>query len=305
MAEFKDMWHGIYPAVLTPFNEDLSIDYEMFKKSILAQVDAGVKGIVVAGSLGEFSTLSDEEIFDLVKFSKKHLPSDIPVITNLGKSSTEEAKKFAKSIQNIGGDGLMLLPPLKYQATDREVVQFFADIAESTDLPIMLYNNPINYGIRVSMDMFDELKKYDNIQAAKESTRDLTNVTRMVNRFGDRFKILGGVDTISLETQFLGGHGYIAGLVNAFPHETVAIFKLADSGKFKEAVDLYRWFMPLLELDITPQLVQYIKQAATTVGLSTSHVRPPRQPLPEAEIKRAQKIIDDSIASRPDLPELD
>lgn len=305
MEKFENMWHGIYPAVLTPFTKDGEIDYAMFKKSIQIQVNAGVKGIIIAGSLGEFSTLRDEEIFDLVEFSKEHLPAEIPVVANLGKSATRDAKDFAQKAQEIGADGLMLLPPLKYQASDREVVQYFKDVADSTDLPIMIYNNPVNYGIRVSMAMFEKLKDHPNIQAAKESTRDLTNVTRMVNRFGDRFKILGGVDTISLETQFLGGHGYIAGLVNAFPYETVALYNLAKAGRFEEALDIYRWFMPLLELDITPRLVQYIKQAATAEGLSNPYVRRPRLPLGEEEKKQVQQIIDEGIASRPKLMEFE
>lgn len=302
MERVKVNWIGVYPAVLTPFFENGEIDYEMFKKSITTQVDAGCEGIVIAGSLGETSTLSDQEKFDLVKFAKECLPN-IPIIVNVAESSTQRAIDFVKEAEKYGADGLMVLPPLMYKASDEEVVAWFATIAEATPLPILVYNNPVDYRIHVSVDMFAQLEKYPNIQAEKESTRDLANVTRMINRFGDRFKILGGVDTIALETQLLGGHGYIAGLVNAFPYETVAIFRLAEAGRIEEALEIYRWFMPLLDLDIVPKLVQYIKLAATAEGLSNPHVRAPRLPLGEEERARIQKIIDDAIAVRPNLKE--
>ena len=157
--------------------------------------------------------------------------------------------------------GLMLLPPMRYKADDRETAEYFKSVAKSTDLPIMIYNNPVDYKIEVTLDMFEELAECKNITAVKESTRDVSNVTRMKNRFEDRYKILCGVDTIAMEELLLGADGWVAGLVNAFPNETAAIYELVRSGKIEEATKIYRWFMPLLELDIHSKLVQYIKIA--------------------------------------------
>lgn len=299
----NELWYGVYPALLTPFTENGAIDYDMFQKNFLAQIDAGVAGLIIAGTLGEASTLSAEEKFELLKFAKLHIPAHIPVILNIAEQTTEEAVNFAKEAEQLGADALMLLPPMRYRAADREVVQYFKTIAAATDLPIMIYNNPVDYAIHVTVDMFAELADSPTIQAVKESTRDLTNVTRMINRFGNRFKILGGVDTISLETQLMGATGSVAGLVDAFPRETVAIYRLAKAGRVDEALAIYRWFMPLLELDIHPRLVQYIKLAATAEGLSNEYVRAPRLPLEGEEKARVQKIIEDAIGSRPILPD--
>jgi 4-hydroxy-tetrahydrodipicolinate synthase len=296
-------WEGIFPAVLTPFTADGAIDFDMFKKNFLAQVDAGVSGIIIAGTLGEASTLSTQEKYDLLSFAKENLPAEISVLLNVAECTTNEAIEFAQKAEALGADGLMLLPPMRYKASDREVVAYFKAVANSTSLPILIYNNPVDYAIFVSVDMFAELEECKNIQAVKESTRDLTNITRMINRFGDRFKILGGVDTISLESQLAGASGSVAGLVDAFPRETMAIYHLAKAGRIEEAFAIYRWFMPLLELDIHPRLVQYIKLAAAAEGLSNEHVRAPRLPLEPEEKARIQKIIDQARATRPTLPD--
>jgi len=296
-----ELWHGVYPALLTPFTADGAIDYAMFKKNLLAQIDAGVSGLIIAGTLGETTTLSTQEKFDLLVYAKRHVPEHIPVVLNIAEQQTPVAVKIAQEAEKLGADGLMLLPPMRYKASDREVVQYFNDVADATSLYIMIYNNPVDYGINVTLDMFAQLRP--NVNAIKESTRDLTNITRLINRFGDRYKILGGVDTIALESQLLGAHGSVAGLVDAFPRETVAIYRLAQAGRLEEALAIYRWFMPLLELDIHPRLVQYIKLAATAEGLSNEYVRAPRLPLEGEERNRIQKIISDAIATRPILPD--
>ncbi len=298
-----ELWYGIYPALLTPFTAEGDIDYEMFKKNFLVQVDAGVSGVIIAGTLGETSTLSAQEKFDLLSFAKQHMPQGIPVVLNIAEQTTAEAVNVAKEAERLGADGLMLLPPMRYRASDREVVQYFKTVAAATSLSIMIYNNPIDYGIHVTVDMFKQLAECPNIQAVKESTRDLTNITRMLNAFGDRFNVLGGVDTIALESQLVGAHGSVAGLVDAFPRETVAIYRLAEAGRLEEALAIYRWFMPLLELDIHPRLVQYIKLAAAAEGLSNEYVRAPRLLLEGEELTRVQKTIKDAIASRPVLPD--
>lgn len=299
MAELN--WKGVYPAVLTPFKEDGSIDFDMFAKNTEAQIEAGVHGIIIAGTLGDAAVLDTEEKFELLTYAKQIVAGRIPVILNIAENTTKNAVDFAVKAKSFGADGLMLLPPMRYRADDHEVVEYFKAVAAATDLSILIYNNPIDYGTFVSLDMFEELKSCPTIHAVKESTRDLANVTRMKNKFGDRFKVLGGVDTISLETLFLGADGLVAGLVDAFPKETMAMYNYAIQGEIAKAVAIYRWFMPLLELDIHPKLIQYIKLAATAEGISTPHVRAPRLPLMGEEADRINKIIADGIANRPKL----
>lgn len=294
-------WKGIYPAVLTPFKENGEIDFEMFAKNTEAQISAGVHGIIIAGTLGDAAVLDNDEKFELLSYAKKIVAGRIPLILNIAENTTKNAVEFAKKAKELGADGLMLLPPMRYKADDREVVEYFKAVAVATDLPILIYNNPVDYATYVSLSMFDELKDYPTIQAVKESTRDLSNITRMKNKFGDRFKVLGGVDTISLETVLLGADGLVAGLVDAFPKETMAMYNYALNGEVEKAIEIYRWFMPLLELDIHPKLIQYIKLAATAEGICTPHVRAPRLPLVGEEATRVNKIIADGIASRPVL----
>lgn len=294
-------WKGIYPAVLTPFKENGEIDFEMFAKNTEAQISAGVHGIIIAGTLGDAAVLDNDEKFELLSYAKKIVAGRIPLILNIAENTTKNAVDFAKKAKELGADGLMLLPPMRYKADDREVVEYFKAVAVATDLPILIYNNPVDYATYVSLSMFDELKDYPTIQAVKESTRDLSNITRMKNKFGDRFKVLGGVDTISLETVLLGADGLVAGLVDAFPRETMAMYNHALNGEVEKAIEIYRWFMPLLELDIHPKLIQYIKLAATAEGICTPHVRAPRLPLVGEEATRVNKIIADGIASRPVL----
>lgn len=294
-------WKGIYPAVLTPFKENGEIDFEMFAKNTEAQISAGVHGIIIAGTLGDAAVLDNDEKFELLSYAKKVVAGRIPLILNIAENTTKNAVDFAKKAKELGADGLMLLPPMRYKADDREVVEYFKAVAIATDLPILIYNNPVDYATYVSLSMFDELKDYPSIQAVKESTRDLSNITRMKNKFGDRFKVLGGVDTISLETVLLGADGLVAGLVDAFPRETMAMYNYALNGEVEKAIEIYRWFMPLLELDIHPKLIQYIKLAATAEGICTPHVRAPRLPLVGEEATRINKIIADGIASRPVL----
>ena len=292
-------WKGVFPALTTPFTANDELDIPLFEKSIAAQFDAGVDGIVLGGSLGEASTLTTAEKGELVKTAIEKLNGKIPVILNIAEGSTNEALKQVLFAESWGVQGLMLLPPMRYKSDAKETVTFFKTIAEATDLPIMLYNNPVDYKIEITLDMFDELQDCKNITGVKESTRDVSNVTRMRNRFGDRFQILCGVDTIAMEELLLGADGWVAGLVCAFPKETVAIYKLVKSGKIEEATKIYRWFMPLLELDIHPKLVQYIKLAATQTGLGSEFVRAPRLMLVGEERERILRIINNGIAKRP------
>jgi 4-hydroxy-tetrahydrodipicolinate synthase len=294
-------WKGVFPALLTPFTADDQVDLVMFEKNLDAQVEAGIHGIIIAGSLGEASTLTLAEKESLVKFSVSKLAGKIPVIMNIAEGATREAVLQAKLAKEWGADGLMLLPPMRYKADDRETVHFFKEVARSTDLPIIIYNNPVDYKIDVTLDMFQELTEFPHINAIKESTRDVTNITRLKNRFGNRFAILCGVDPLTVEELALGADGLVAGLVDAFPKETVVMYNLVKAGKMDEAIAIYRWFMPLLELDIHPKLVQYIKLAAVQTGIGTEYVRAPRLPLVGEERERVLKVINDGIASRPKL----
>jgi len=295
-------WKGVFPALLTPFTADDQLDLDLFKNNLDAQIAAGVNGIILGGTLGEASVLSLEEKETLVKFAILH-SQGLPVILNIAEGSTREAVRQAELASAWGAAGLMLLPPMRYKSDHRETVTYFKTIAAATALPIMIYNNPVDYKIEVTLDMFDELLSTANITAVKESTRDVTNVTRMFNRFGDRYRILCGVDTLALEEFCLGADGWVAGLVDAFPAETVAIFRLAKAGRIEEARAIYRWFMPLLELDIHPKLVQYIKLAATGTGIGSEQVRAPRLPLEGDERTRVKAIIDHGIRTRPTLPD--
>lgn len=299
----KIHWEGVMPAVTTKFTADGQLDLVMFEKNIKAQIDAGVNGIILGGTLGEASTLTKEEKEILILETIKLAQGKIPVIVNIAEQTTSEAIALAVRAEELGVNGLMLLPPMRYKATDHETVVYFKEIAKSTSLPIMIYNNPVDYKIEVTLDMFEELIKCENIQAIKESTRDISNVTRIRNRFGNRLKVLCGVDTLALESLVTGGDGWVAGLVVAYPRETVAIYKLVKAGRLEEAVEIYRWFMPLLELDISPQLVQNIKLAEVATGLGTENVRAPRLPLQGAERERVLSIIDAAMKSRPVLPD--
>jgi 4-hydroxy-tetrahydrodipicolinate synthase len=296
-------WKGIYPALTTQFSANDELDFDLFEKNLQAQIDAGIDGIILGGTLGESSVLSTDEKEKLVKFTLEKVDGKIPVIINIAEGNTKEALLQARLAKDWRADGLMLLPPMRYKSDHRETVEWFKTIANSTDLPIIVYNNPVDYKILITLEMFDELQECKNIQAIKESTRDVTNVTRLRNRFGDRYKILCGVDTLAMEELCLGADGWVAGLVNAFPKETVAIYRLVKAARLEEATKIYRWFMPLLELDIHPKLVQYIKLAEEQIGIGSETVRAPRLILEGEERERILKIITDGIACRPELPD--
>ncbi|MGI9548040.1 MAG: dihydrodipicolinate synthase family protein [Flavobacteriaceae bacterium] len=296
-------WKGVMPAVTTKFTEADTLDLKMFEVNINAQLQAGVTGIILGGTLGEASTLSDDEKKILIETTVDIVDGKVPVIINIAEQSTKGAIRAVNNAAKYGASGLMMLPPMRYKANDFETVTYFKAIAQSTDLPIMIYNNPIDYGIEVTLDMFEEMLQCDNIQAVKESTRDISNITRIKNRFGDRLKVLTGVDTLGLESILIGADGWVAGLVCAFPKETVAIYELAKAGRTTEALQIYRWFLPLLELDISPQLVQNIKLAEVATGIGTENVRAPRLPLRGNERQRVLKIIEEGMKSRPALPD--
>jgi dihydrodipicolinate synthase/N-acetylneuraminate lyase len=296
-------WNGVMPAVTTKFTADDKLDFNMFEVNMKAQLEAGVSAIILGGTLGEASTLLEEEKRELVKHTVSLTNNKVPVIMNIAEQTTRGAILAANKAEEDGAKGLMMLPPMRYKASDYETVVYFSEVAKNTSLPIMVYNNPVDYKIEVTLDMFEELLKYDNIQAVKESTRDISNVTRMISRFGDRLKILSGVDTLALESLLMGSDGWVSGLVCAFPAETVAIFKLVKAGRIDEALAIYRWFLPLLELDINSFLVQNIKLAEVATGIGSEYVRAPRLPLQGSEREKVLAIIAEGLRNRPTLPD--
>ena len=279
IADMSIEWKGVMPAVTTKFKEDDTLDMKMFEVNIKAQLDAGVSGIILGGTLGEASTLTGEEKKQLIIETVKIVDGAVPVIINIAEQT-----------------------PMRYKANDYETITYFKAIANSTDLPIMIYNNPVDYGIEVTLDMFEEMLECKNIEAVKESTRDISNVTRIKARFGNRLKVLTGVDTLGMESILMGADGWVAGLVCAFPAETCAVYELSKAGRIAEALEIYRWFLPILELDINPQLVQNIKMAEVATGIGTERVRAPRLPLIGEERARVAKVISDGLAKRPKLP---
>ena len=299
----KFQWEGIMPAVTTKFTTKDTLDLAMFSQNINAQLEAGVHGIVLGGTLGEASTLEDSEKRTLTTETVKIVAGKIPVLINIAEQTTKGAIDAANKAEEDGASGLMMLPPMRYNAGNREVVEYFKAVANNSSLPIMVYNNPVDYKTEVTLDMFDALLKCETIQAVKESTRDISNVTRIKNRFGNRLKIMTGVDTLALESLLMGADGWVAGLVCAFPAETVAIYELQKVGKIKEALEIYRWFLPLLELDINSKLVQNIKLAEVATGIGTENIRAPRLPLVGSERALVLRIIEDGLKNRPQLPD--
>ena len=234
-------WKGVFPALTTKFKDNLQLDIPAFQKNLEAQIGAGIDGVIVGGSLGEASTITHEEKMELLKAALDTAKGRIPILVNIAERSTAAAVKIAEDAQAGGAQGLMALPPMQYKATDAEVVRYFQDIAQSTDLPILIYNNPVDYKIEVTLDMFETLLKEKNIQAVKESTRDISNVSRIISRFGDRLKVLCGVDTLAMEELVMGADGWVAGLVCAFPRETVAVYRLTKAGRLDEAREQRMW----------------------------------------------------------------
>ncbi len=295
-------WQGVYPALTTKFTSDDKLDFDAIGHNYQAQLDAGVDAFIISGSLGEASTLEEDEKFDLLRFALGFSNNRVPVILNMTEGSTRKAVSFVQKATDLGADGFMALPPMRYSSDSRETIHFFKAVADATDRPIMIYNNPVDYKVEVTIPMFEQLlAAHDNIQAVKESTRDISNVTRLRNAFGDRLKILCGVDTLAMEELLMGADGWVAGLVCAFPAETVAIYRLVKAGKYDEALKIYRWFLPLLELDIHPKLVQYIKLAEQMAGIGTEAVRAPRLVLEGTEREKVVQIIENGLKMRPKL----
>ncbi len=294
-------WQGVFPAITTPFTENGRIDFDFFQKHVQALLEAGVHGLVVCGTLGEASTLSQAEKLELIRHAKRLCRGRVPVLTGVAESSMAGAQHFVRQAADAGADGIMLLPPMQYAPDARETETYLRAVAEVSPVPIMLYNNPVTYKTDISPDMFARLADEPKFVAIKESSDDVRRITDIRNLTGERYRLFIGVDDLALEAIAAGADGWVAGLVCAFPRETVALYELARAGRLEEARELYRWFMPLLHLDASPKLVQNIKLAQAMVGLGSETVRPPRLPLTGEERERVRAIISQALDRRPDL----
>jgi 1-pyrroline-4-hydroxy-2-carboxylate deaminase len=292
-------WHGVFPAITTQFRDDQSLDIEATARHLEALIAAGIHGVVLLGSVGENTTLEYDEKLSFVREMRSVVDGRIPVLSGVAEYTTALGCRYARNVEKIGIDGLMVLPGMVYKSDERETITHFRTIAQSTGLPIMIYNNPVSYGVDVTPEGFALLSDLPNVVAIKESSEKVHRVTDLVNLFGNRFVLFAGVDDLVLESMLLGVKGWISGLVNAFPDENRALWDLASTGRWAEAQALYRWYTPLLHLDTKPKLVQYIKLAMAEVGLGSEMVRAPKLPLVGAEREAILKIIRHAIATRP------
>ena len=294
-------WRGVYPAVTTQFKEDFSVDHEANDRMLEDLLADGVHGIIVCGTVGENCSLSAQEKREVMTNAVKLVNGRVPILSGVAETTTALAVEYAKDAEAIGIDGLMVLPGMVYRSTEREAVFHYQQVARNTGLPIMVYNNPVTYGVDTSIESMKILAAEENIVSVKEATEDTRRITELLREFGDRFVVFGGVDDIALESIMLGATGWISGLTNVFPKESVAIFNLAEQGKFQQAREIWRWFLPLLRLDTISTLVQCIKYAEQLAGRGSERVRAPRLPLIGEERTYVEKLFNEAMANRPKL----
>jgi 4-hydroxy-tetrahydrodipicolinate synthase len=295
-------WRGVFPAACTQFNDDESINLPATLEHIEAQIESGIHGLVMLGTVGENCSLLYDEKIEILKATVEHVKGRIPVLTGVAEYTTALACRFAKDAQAAGVDGLMLLPAMVYKSDPRETVYHFRTVAASMSLPIMLYNNPVSYGIDIKPETFAELSDVENIVAIKEASEDTRRITELRNACGDRFTLFCGVDDVFFESYTLGAEGWVSGLVNAFPAENALIWDLCEAGKWEEAREVYRWYSPLLNLDTMPKLVQYIKLASQECGYGTEKCRAPRLNVEGQEREWVLGVIRKAIETRPAIP---
>ncbi|GLQ88597.1 dihydrodipicolinate synthase family protein [Dyella flagellata] len=302
MSNTTSMWHGVLPAITTPFTADDQVDHAFLAKHAKQLIDAGCRGIVPLGSLGEAATLSFEEKLDILRTLVQAVEGRAPVIPGIAALSTREAVKLAKEAKAIGCGGLMVLPPYVYSTDWREMGAHVRAVIAATDLPCMLYNNPVAYKTDFAPAQIAELAaEFPNLQAVKESSADVRRFAGIRALLGERLQLLVGMDDALVEGVAMGANGWIAGLVNAYPKESVRLFELAREGGPKAAESLYKWFLPLLRLDTVPTFVQLIKLVQEKTGMGSERVRAPRLPVTGAEREYALKVIDHAIANQPSL----
>lgn len=298
------MWSGVFPAVTTKFTEDDRLDHAEMERCFGLQIEAGVDGIIVAGSLGEGPMLSHEEKIDVFRTARK-VAGRKPVLLTVNEAGTREAASLAKRAAQAGADGLMVVPSPIYHTNPEETVAALSAVAAAGDLPVMVYSNRLAYRVDVTVADMEVLARDERFVAIKESSDDIRRTTEIINRFGDRWDLFTGVDNLAFEALSVGAIGWVAGLVTAFPKETVAIYQLMKQGRRDEALAIYRWFRPLLDLDVSTYLVQNIKLAEVHAIGTNDRVRMPRKPLFGERRAAVDKIVRDALATRPELPKLD
>ena len=294
-------WAGIFPAVTTQFGADGALDLDGTAAHIDALIEAGIHGIVMLGTMGENGSLEAEEKRDVVRTAVETSSGRVPVLVGVAESVSAAACRLATDCEKLGADGLMVLPPMIYKSDGRETEAHLRTVAAASDLPIMIYNNPVSYGIDIPAESFARLSDEPKFVAIKESSDDPRRLTDIINACGDRYQLFCGVDDLALESLMLGAEGWVAGLVGAFPRETVRIYELAREGRMEEARAIYRWFMPMLHLDTHVKLVQYIKLAQQMAGYGTEYVRAPRLGLEGEERAYVEAIVQQGLETRPNI----
>ena len=292
-------WHGVFPAVTTQFRKDQSLDLEATAKHLEALIDSGVSGLVMLGSLGENTALEPEEKRRVVELAIKVSRGRVPVLSGVAECSTAVACRYAREMEKLGADGLMVLPAMVYKADARETIAHFRAVARASGLPVLCYNNPIGYGVDLTPEMFAELADEKTLVAIKESSGNPRRITDLINLVGDRYALFCGVDDLIMESVMLGARGWGAGLGLAFPRENQHLWDLMMRKEWDKALAIYRWYTPLLHLDTHVKFVQYIKLAIQECGLGSEWLRAPRLPLAGAEREQVLAIIHRGIETRP------
>lgn len=295
-------WRGVFPALTTKFKPDDALDFEGMAAHLEFQLDAGVHGIIILGSLGENATLDMAEKLEMVAFFRKQTGQRVPLVACIAESGTREALHFLNKATEAGADGFMLLPPMRYASDGRETLHYLRTIGLASARPIMLYNNPVAYGTDISPADFAGLADVGSFEAIKESAADPRRFPDLRRHCGDRYALFCGVDDLAFECFALGAVGWVAGLVVAFPKETLRLYELMTAGEWDAARRLYEWFLPLLHLDIGPKFVQQIKLVEALHGVGSARVRGPRLELDEAEQAQVREIYERAMATRPDVP---
>lgn len=295
----SERWQGVYPAVTTKFKADFSLDLDAMAEHLEFQLEAGVHGIIILGSLGENPVLDMKEKLQLTEHFINRINGRVPLLACIAESDTRQACHFAKRAQQLGVDGFMLLPPMRYPSDRRETLAYLEEVAAASDLPIMLYNNPIAYGTDLYPEDFQSLASNPKFVAIKESSADPRRIPDIRHQLGDRYAIFCGVDDLAYECFSMGAVGWVAGLVVAFPSETVRLYELMRAERWADARALYEWFLPLLHLDIGPKFVQQIKLVEELMGLGSARVRSPRLLLDEDEARKVREVVEQALANRP------
>ena len=297
----RPLWHGVYPAATTQFAENLSVDIAATQKVQAALVDDGVDGLILLGTCGENNSLEPAEKRSVLEAAVGTIGGRVPLVAGVSEMTTPRAIAYARDAEAIGVDALMLLPAMVYVPAPEELHAHFRAVAEATSLPIMLYNNPPAYRVSVDFATLERLADLSNVTAIKESAPDPRRFTDVINRFGDRYTVMAGLDDIALEGLILGATGWVSGLTSAFPRESVALFAAVERGDLEAARRIYRWFMPLLHLDAEHDLVQSIKLAEQIMGRGSERVRMPRLPLAGSRRAEVIAMVEKAAATRPDL----